>query len=134
MINVYRNFQPIRKGEKLALHNQQIIKSPADYTIFMPLYQDQGDAGFFFIKPISYLRLKIISMLRKSSLKERLISRTNVVQNDRNTLIIYNPEIKPYQLKLLHLLGFRKRKNINGKKSIYKRNERYPQPLEDWMP
>ena len=133
MINVYRNFQPIRKGEKLALHNQRIIKSPDDYTIFMPLYQDQGEDGFFFIKPITYLRLKIISMLRKSSLQERLIPKDNVVQSDRNTLIIDKIGIKGYQLKLLHLLGFRKRKNINGKKAIYKRNERYPQAVKDWL-
>lgn len=133
MIHEYKNFQPIKKGEKLALHNQRIIKSPGDYTIFMPLYQDQGEDGFFFIKPITYLRLRIISMLRKSSFQEHLIPKAHVTHRDRNTLIINKLKIKGYQLKLLHLLGFRKRKNINGKKAIYKRNERYPQAVKDWL-
>ena len=133
MLNGYKNFQPISKGEKLAMHNHRTIKSPGDFTIFMPLYQEQGNDGFFFIKSISHIKLKLISLLRRSKLQKLFIPHQNAHLEDENTLIIDKVNIKSYQLQLLHLLGFRKRNNISGKKAIYKRNERFPQPVDEWL-
>ena len=47
----YANFQKIHKGEELANNQEGPINSPYDGYIFMPLYQPQGDDGFFIIKP-----------------------------------------------------------------------------------
>ena len=46
----YQNFQPISKGEWLANDQNGKIKARCDGYILMPLYQDQGDDGFFVIK------------------------------------------------------------------------------------
>lgn len=46
----YKNFQKIEKGELLARQNGKDIKSEWDARIFMPLYQSQGNDGFFVIK------------------------------------------------------------------------------------
>lgn len=48
----YKNFQPIEKGEILAHHNGDSITSKWDAYIFMPLYQSQGNDGFFVIKEV----------------------------------------------------------------------------------
>lgn len=46
----YQNFQPIKKGEWLAKDNYGKIYAETDGFILMPLYQNQGDDGFFIIK------------------------------------------------------------------------------------
>ncbi|MFT7591376.1 MAG: hypothetical protein ACI9UJ_001299 [bacterium] len=47
----YTNFQKIQEGEELANNENGPICSPYDGYIFMPLYQPQGEDGFFIIKP-----------------------------------------------------------------------------------
>lgn len=47
----YANFQKIEEGEELAQNQDGPIVSPYSGYIFMPLYQPQGDDGFFIIKP-----------------------------------------------------------------------------------
>ena len=48
----YENFQPIKKGELLAIHNGSEVRSEWDAFIFMPLYQDQGNDGFFIVREV----------------------------------------------------------------------------------
>jgi succinylglutamate desuccinylase len=48
----YKNFQKIEKGELLAVKNGKEIKSEWDAYIFMPLYQSQGNDGFFVIQEV----------------------------------------------------------------------------------
>lgn len=48
----YENFQKIKKGELLAKQNGNEVKSEWDAYIFMPLYQDQGNDGFFVVKEV----------------------------------------------------------------------------------
>lgn len=49
----YRNFQPIMKGEVLAHDRSGSIVSLYDGLILMPLYQSQGEEGFYIIKELS---------------------------------------------------------------------------------
>jgi succinylglutamate desuccinylase len=46
----YQNFQNIKKGEVLATDKKGEILAPYDCQILMPLYQKQGNDGFFLIK------------------------------------------------------------------------------------
>lgn len=48
----YSNFQKIEKGEVLAEHNGKEVVSDWDARIFMPLYQKQGDDGFFVVEEV----------------------------------------------------------------------------------
>lgn len=48
----YENFQKIEKGELLAKQNGNEVKSEWDARIFMPLYQAQGNDGFFVVKEV----------------------------------------------------------------------------------
>ncbi|MFY0643331.1 MAG: succinylglutamate desuccinylase/aspartoacylase family protein [Bacteroidia bacterium] len=54
MADGFTNFQKIYKGEVLATNKYGEILSDLDGNIFMPLYQDQGDDGFFIIEPVSH--------------------------------------------------------------------------------
>ncbi len=46
----YENFQPIKKGEWLASDQHGKIVARCDGYILMPLYQNQGNDGFFIIR------------------------------------------------------------------------------------
>jgi succinylglutamate desuccinylase len=46
----YTNFQPIKKGEWLANDVNGQIRAQCDGFILMPLYQKQGDDGFFIVR------------------------------------------------------------------------------------
>ena len=46
----FKNFQPVKKGEWLANDREGKIVAHCDGYILMPLYQSQGNDGFFIIK------------------------------------------------------------------------------------
>ena len=48
----FKNFQKIYAGNLLAIQNGKEIKSEWDARIFMPLYQSQGNDGFFVIEEV----------------------------------------------------------------------------------
>lgn len=52
MLPGFENFQQIKKGELLAIQNGKLIKSEWNARIFMPLYQTQGNDGFFVVEKV----------------------------------------------------------------------------------
>lgn len=50
MLPGFHNFQPIHKGQLLAYLRDKEIQSPMDGMIFMPLYQPEGEDGFFIVE------------------------------------------------------------------------------------
>lgn len=50
----YKNFQRIQSGEIIAVDNKGPIGAPEDALLLMPLYQSQGEDGFFLIKKLEY--------------------------------------------------------------------------------
>jgi succinylglutamate desuccinylase len=50
MLPGFVNFMPVKKGQPLARTRHGIIESPFDGLILMPLYQNQGDDGFFIVE------------------------------------------------------------------------------------
>jgi succinylglutamate desuccinylase len=52
MSDGYKNFQSINKGELLARDKKGDIYAPEGGLILMPLYQRQGEEGFFIVKSV----------------------------------------------------------------------------------
>jgi len=48
----FENFQKIKKGQLLAIQNGEEIKSSWNAFVFMPLYQAQGNDGFFVVQEV----------------------------------------------------------------------------------
>ncbi len=46
----FKNFQAVSKGDILARYDGQDVKAEVDGMILMPLYQTQGNDGFFIVK------------------------------------------------------------------------------------
>ncbi len=50
----YSNFQEVKKGEILAEDRHGEIRASKDALVLMPLYQKQGEDGFFLIEKVEY--------------------------------------------------------------------------------
>ena len=50
---IYKNFEPVVKDEYLAIHNTKKVHAKFESLILMPLYQKQGEDGFFLIQPLN---------------------------------------------------------------------------------
>jgi succinylglutamate desuccinylase len=48
----YKNFQRVKRGEVVGRDYKGVVKSPKKGLILMPLYQKQGDEGFFLVEEI----------------------------------------------------------------------------------
>ena len=52
MLDGYKNFQKVSQGEVIAHDKKGNIEAPEDALVLMPLYQPQGEDGFFLIKEV----------------------------------------------------------------------------------
>lgn len=119
----FQNFQRIRKGDNIARSENGTISSREKGLIFMPLYQNQGDDGFFVVREIMPFWLGVSSVLRKMRLEKILpylpgIRRHPVTDN---TLIVNTKIARWYVLEFFHLLGYRRETRQNGKLIVTKR-------------
>lgn len=105
----YSNFQKIKKGDVLAMSNGHPIISKQNSIIFMPLYQDQGNDGYFKIKKIPKVFLWLSSLLRKCKLDRILPFLPGVHwHSKRKDELIVNKRIAfLFTRQFLHLLGYR---------------------------
>jgi hypothetical protein len=119
----YENFQPIKKLEILARNQDGEIRSPMKGNIFMPLYQAQGNDGFFIIRRIQYFWLKISEWIRRLHIEKILPLLPGIRRHPgmKNELII-NPQIARWYIsEIVHLLGYRKIRMENGRLIVTKR-------------
>jgi len=130
------NFQPIKKGELLAHDNSGDIRAGEGGYIFMPLYQKQGNDGFFIIRVINPLWLEISVLLRKLRLErfltylpgfESLDGRTGALTVDLNVA-------RWNVIELLHLLGYRKKFTSKGKLYASRRKFDIEEPVDYKFP
>lgn len=107
----FKNFDSIQKSQQLATSNDEVIKASVGGKIFMPLYQSQGDDGFFIITKISVFWLQLSSVFRKLKLHHLLRILPGVQQDKANANALFvNPKIAAFlTTKIFHLFGYRKK-------------------------
>ncbi len=106
------NFQVVPKGENLALVDGVQLKTTKKRQIFMPLYQDQGNEGFYFIRPIPEVWLWLSKKLRRFKVDHILVKLPGVEWGDdgENTLVVDQRVARFFAKSFLHLLGYRARR------------------------
>ena len=111
MVKKYKNFQTIKEGELLAVHNGKKIYSKWNTRIFMPLYQKQGNDGFFIVRPIPKIVLRISKHMRHYQLERLLALLPGVTMVDgKKHIIRVNKRIARFKAReLFHFLGYRQR-------------------------
>jgi len=104
------NFQKIKKDQVLAKLGGEPIIARNPGRIFMPLYQEQGEEGFFIINEVRPFWLKISESARKMRLDRFLNFLPGVRRfgDDKEAFIIHRLIAKFTIIPIFHLLGYRK--------------------------
>ncbi|MBD80090.1 MAG: aspartoacylase [Crocinitomicaceae bacterium] len=121
----FKSFDPIEEDQFLATYDGEKITAKENGKIFMPLYQNQGDDGFFIIRKVPLVWLKLSSLLRKIKFEGWLVLLPGISRDKNNpkTLLV-NRKVARYLSKdLFHLLGFR-RKSSRGDIYSFTRREK----------
>ena len=120
------NFESIKKNQDLAQSNGELIKATEDGRIFMPLYQNLGEDGFFILSKISKFWLSTSLFARKLKINHflRLIPGVNKAPENNYTLIV-DPKIAKYLAKdIFHLFGYRQQIYKDDKLHFIKRDRK----------
>ena len=109
MLPGFRSFSRVSKGQVLARDIQGDIPSPYHGLIFMPLYQDQGQDGFFIVKKLSSFWLGLSKRLRLWGLSEIVPYLPGVRPHPHRPEAFTIPKLLLGVLgkKFLHLMGYR---------------------------
>lgn len=124
MIPGFRNFQPIKKGQLLAHINDMTITSPQKGLIFMPLYQSQGDDGFFIIEKIAKFWLGVSYVFRRLGLYRllRFLPGVKPFMDTEHIMVVNTQIAKWYSKQILNLMGYRRTKK-KGDLTLYMRRK-----------
>lgn len=119
----YENFQPVRKDEILAHNEKGEIKANETGMILMPLYQKQGNDGFFLAREVAPFWLWLSKILRKSRIADlmHLLPGVKKHPSEAGTILVNTKVARLFPLQIFHLLGFRKRREIGNQLIVSRR-------------
>lgn len=121
----YASFQRLTEGERVAEDRSGEIRTPVAGRMLMPLYQQQGDDGFFVIREFSPFWLTVSRLLRRTR-AERLLRALPGVRGhptQPDALVIDVRVARFLALQIFHLLGFRKQKQVGRVLVMSRRKE-----------
>lgn len=123
----YVGFQPIREGEVLAHERSGDVHARECGRVLMPLYQDQGEDGFFVIRQIRPFWLGVSTAARRMGLPGVIPLLPGVQRHpDRPDWVVVRRGIaRFYRSQVFHLLGFRTREETDSY-VVYARRRRRP--------
>ncbi|MBX7222272.1 MAG: succinylglutamate desuccinylase/aspartoacylase family protein [Blastocatellia bacterium] len=121
----FTNFTPVRQGQTVAIDRFGEVKAPEAGRIFMPLYQKQGEDGFFLVSEVKPVWLKVSALARRLHLDKLLPLLPGVSRHPdfENTLHVDTRIAKWYVVEICHLLGFRKQSTEFGVLTISRRKQ-----------
>lgn len=106
------NFQHVKKGQEMATRNNDPVIATYSGRIFMPRYQNDGEDGFFEIRKVSRLALRLSAFMRKVYIENMLVLLPGVKwESQMHDALIVNRKIARFFTKqFFHLLGYRSRR------------------------
>jgi succinylglutamate desuccinylase len=106
----FTNFQPVRKGTVIAYDGTGEVEAPEDGMVLLPLYQGQGNDGFFIAREVKPLWLRISTVLRRLRVGSavRFMPGVRAHPEAAGTLVVDTRVARLFPLEILHLLGYRK--------------------------
>ncbi len=122
----FKNFESVNIHQSLAKSSGLSITAAQSGRIFMPLYQEQGEDGYFLLSKISKFWLKSSTVARKLKINHflRLIPGVNREPGNNYTLIV-DPKIAKFMAKdIFHLFGYRKQIFKDDKFHFIKRDRK----------
>jgi len=105
----YQSFQQVRMGEALARDGSGDVVAAEASRVLMPLYQAQGDDGFFLVREFSRFWLLVSYVMRRVRVERFTRWLPGVQRNaaEPDTVHVDKRVARWYAKQLFHLLGFR---------------------------
>ena len=105
----FKNFQELRHGQTLAYSGNEPIYAEGSGRIFLPLYQPQGQDGYFIIKRVHGFFLSASTFLRTIRMDSFLTLLPGIQwMNGAKNVLVVNQKIARFFAKdFLHLMGYR---------------------------
>lgn len=106
----FANIARVHKRQLLARDRRGEIRAPTDGMVFLPLYQKQGDDGFFLGRAVSQLRMRASAVARRLRL-DRFLALLPGVRRDprrRDHLDVDTHVARLYPMEVFHIFGYRK--------------------------
>ena len=124
MIPGFGNFQAIKADQLLAKLDGMPVLAPQKGLIFMPLYQKQGNDGFFVIEKIAKFWLGVSFIFRKLSLYRilRFLPGVKPFMETDHIMVVNTGIAKWYSKEILNLMGYRRKKK-RGDITLYIRRK-----------
>ena len=112
----YLNFQAISNGDVVGHDRNGPVTAPEDGRIFLPLYQDQGDDGFFVVRDVRPVWLLVSAALRwlRISSIARWLPGIHPARRRADVLIVDRRVARWLTADIFHLLGYRKSRVTRG--------------------
>jgi succinylglutamate desuccinylase len=110
MLPSFRSFQPVQEGQVLARDRRGEVRAPEGGRLLMPLYQSQGEDGFFLVREFLPFWLTLSEVLRRMKAGRFLHWLPGIRRDpkDPDTLVVDRGVARWYALEIVHLLGFRR--------------------------
>lgn len=106
----YSNFEPVERGEILAYDRHGAVRAGERCRILMPLYQKQGEDGFFLIREVRRFWLAVSEGLRRVR-SDRVVHWLPGVWRHPalpDAYVVNRRVARWFALEIFHLLGFRR--------------------------
>jgi succinylglutamate desuccinylase len=106
----FKNLDVARGGQLLATDRGGEIRAPKDGLVILPLYQGQGNDGFFWGRAVSEARLRVSERLRHMQLDRFLPLLPGVARDERepSRLVVNTHIAKLLPLDVFHMFGYRR--------------------------
>lgn len=112
MVPGFRSLTPVRANEVVAHDRSGPIRAPEPCWLLLPLYQGQGNDGFFLARTIGPLQLKLARGLRRLGVPSVAHWLPGVTRHPKldGVLAVNTRVARFYPEELFLLLGYRKRR------------------------
>lgn len=124
MLPGFSNFDPVARGQRLGTDDSGPVLAIEEGRVLLPLYQGQGDDGFFLCKEVSGIWLTLSSILRHLRLGWFLRFFPGVSRDRTNPqrLIVNTRIARILPLQIFHLFGYRKLRHQDTVLVVSRRN------------
>ncbi len=110
----YANFQKVAKNEVLANDVFGELKASENCRVLLPLYQGQGEDGFFLVREVRPFWLGLSTVLRRMRLDKLVHFMPGVSRHreDPHSVVVNGFVARWFVVQMFHLLGFRRRRSM----------------------
>jgi len=116
-------FDRVKAGRVLGTDRQGSIAARESGLVLMPLYQDQGDEGFFLVRPVHPLWLSVSKAVRRLHLERLLHWLPGVRRHPElpKSFVVDRKIARWVAPELFHLLGFRRQGSAESRYLVMSR-------------